>query len=277
VDPNNRIPNYSVMITDGLLTVTCAAITLSPSTLPGGAAGLSYTQNLSGVGGAAPYTFAITVGSLPAGLNLSSSGALSGTPGPVGTNSFTVTATDTNDCAGSQSYVLALPGTRPNITGQPQTRTNAAGTTATFTVSANGTAPLAYRWYKNATNALAGATNAVLSLTNVQSIDVAGYSVLVTNAYGSATSSVATLTVLFPPVIAQQPQNRAAVIGGTAQFSVSATSNTSRTYQWQLSETNLVGRANSTLLLTNIQLADFGGYRVIVSNSTARPPARSPT
>src|ERR1019366_7384463 len=83
VDPSSRIPNYSVMITYGLLTVTCAPITLSPPTLPGGSAGLTYTQNLSGAGGAAPYTFAITAGSLPAGLNLSSSGTLSGTPVPV--------------------------------------------------------------------------------------------------------------------------------------------------------------------------------------------------
>jgi hypothetical protein len=73
--------------------------------------------------------------------------------------------------------------------------------------------------------------------------------------------------VLFPPVIVQQPQNRAAVIGGTAQFSVSAASNTSRTYQWQLSETNLTGRISSSLVLTSIKLSDFGGYRVIVSNS----------
>src|ERR1035441_2585199 len=267
VDPSSRIPNYSVMITYGLLTVTCAPITLSPLTLPGGAAGLTYTQNLSGAGGAAPYTFAITAGSLPAGLNLSSSGTLSGTPVPVGTNTFSVTATDTNGCAGSQAYVLVLLGAHPNITGQPQDSTNNAGTTATFIVSADGTAPLGYRWFQTAKNDRAGATNATLSLTNVQSSDVAGYSVLVTNAYGSATSSVARLTVLFPPVIVQQPQNRAAGIGGTAQFSVSATSNTSRTYQWQLSETNLAGRVSSSLVLTSIKLSDFGGYRVIVSNS----------
>jgi hypothetical protein len=266
VDPNNRLGNYSVTISNGLLTVNCAAIILNPSTLPGGTEGSAYSQSLSGIGGAAPYIFAITAGSFPAGLNLSSSGNMTGTPSAAGTNTFAVSATDANGCADSQTYTLVVSGAYPIITGQPQSCTNIAGTTATFTVLAGGAAPLGYQWFKDQTNTLAGATNAVLSLTNVQSIDVASYSVLVTNAYGSATSSVATLTVLFPPVIAQQPQNRAAVVGGTAQFSVSVTGNTNRTYQWQLSETNLVGRTNNPLVLANIQLSDFGGYRVIVSN-----------
>jgi hypothetical protein len=266
VDPNNQLGNYSVTISNGLLTVNCAAIILNPSTLPGGIEGSAYSQSLSGLGGAAPYIFAITAGSLPAGLNLSSSGNMTGMPLAAGTNTFAVSATDANGCADSQTYTLVVSGAYPIITGQPQSCTNIAGTTATFTVLAGGAAPLAYQWFKDQTNTLAGATNAVLSLTNVQSIDVASYSVLVTNAYGSATSSVATLTVLFPPVIAQQPQNRAAVVGGTAQFSVSVTGNTNRTFQWQLSETDMPGRTNSTLVITNIQPSDFGGYRVIVSN-----------
>jgi hypothetical protein len=262
----NDTTDYNTTSNTVSLTVTCAAITLSPSTLPTGTAGSPYSQILSGAGGAAPYAFAITNGNLPAGLNLSSSGSLTGTLSAAGTNTFTVTATDANGCPGSQAYTIVVLGAYPNITGQPQSRTNTAGTTAAFTVSVDGAAPLGYQWFKDQTNTLAGATNAALSLTNVQSIDAAGYSVLVTNAYGSATSSVATLTVLFPPVIVQQPQSRAAVVGGTAQFNVSVTGNTNRTYQWQLSATDILGRTNTALVLTNIQLADFGDYRVIVSN-----------
>jgi hypothetical protein len=167
---------------------------------------------------------------------------------------------------GTQFADVAVAVQSPGISIQPQSQTNNAGATVTFLVNATGTGPIGYQWLKDQTNTIAGATNTVLSLSNVQSNDVAGYSVLVTNAYGSATSSVATLTVLFPPVIVQQPQDRAGAAGGTAQFSVSVTGNTNRTYQWQLSEADMLGRTNNALLLTNIQPSDFGGYRVIVRN-----------
>ena len=265
-DPDTRLPNYTVITNCGTLMVTCPAITLSSTTLPDGVAGSAYTQNLGGAGGAAPYTFDLTAGSLPPELKLSRGGTLTGIPAAAGTNTFSITATDANGCSGTQAYVLAVSGTYPTITGQPQNCTNVAGTTAAFTVSADGAMPLGYQWFKNETNTIAGATNLVLSLTNVQTTDIAGYSVLVTNAYGSATSSVVTLTVLFPPVIVQQPQNRAAVVGGTAQFSVAVTGNTNRAYQWRLGETEMLGRTNSLLVLTGIGLSDFAGYRVVVSN-----------
>jgi hypothetical protein len=54
--------------------------------------------------GASPYTFSVTSGSLPAGLTLSSSGVLSGTPSSPGTANFTVTATDSGGCTGSWAY-----------------------------------------------------------------------------------------------------------------------------------------------------------------------------
>src|SRR5205814_1237478 len=57
-----------------------AAITINPATLPGGNIGTSYSQTLTGSGGTSPYTFAITAGSLPNGLTLTTAGLLSGTP-----------------------------------------------------------------------------------------------------------------------------------------------------------------------------------------------------
>jgi hypothetical protein len=65
--------------------------------------------------------------------------------------------------------------------------------TVTFTAAASGTG-LSYQWSKNGV-AIAGATSATFSLTNVQGSDSGTYSVTVTNAGGSATSTAATLTV----------------------------------------------------------------------------------
>jgi uncharacterized delta-60 repeat protein len=65
-----------------------------------------------------------------------------------------------------------------------------------FNVTAIGTPPLSYQWRKGVTS-LPAATAASLTLTNVQVSDNGNYSVVVTNAYGSVTSSVATLTVYY--------------------------------------------------------------------------------
>ena len=54
---------------------------LTPTTLPGGILGQSYTETLSATGGTAPVTYAVSAGSLPTGLTLNTTtGVISGTP-----------------------------------------------------------------------------------------------------------------------------------------------------------------------------------------------------
>ena len=86
------------------------------------------------------------------------------------------------------------PPTPPAITTQPTDQTVAVGGTAMFNVTATGTTPLSFQWNFNGTN-IVGATNPLLTLTNVQLNQVGNYAVLVTNAYGSILSSNALLTV----------------------------------------------------------------------------------
>jgi uncharacterized protein (TIGR03437 family) len=111
----------------GAFEAQCS-ITLSPSpvapatvaVLPAGVAGSGYSQTITAAGGTAPYSFAVTAGTLPPGLALdSSTGVISGALGTVGTYNFTVTASDAT-CANSQAYSItaacpavvlsALPG-----------------------------------------------------------------------------------------------------------------------------------------------------------------------
>ncbi|PYK49186.1 MAG: hypothetical protein DME51_09045 [Verrucomicrobia bacterium] len=90
------------------LTVACATISLSPSTLPDGTVGRSYSKTISAGGGSSPYSFIVISGSLPPGLTLSSSGTLSGTPTSSGTSTFAIQATDRNGCTGTRSYSLLV-------------------------------------------------------------------------------------------------------------------------------------------------------------------------
>lgn len=100
------------------LTVNAAVkITLAPATLPAATAGAAYSQAVTATGGASPYKFAVTSGSLPGGLSLSTTGTISGTPTAAGTGSFTITATDSNGVTGSLAYTLAVNApSAPSVT-----------------------------------------------------------------------------------------------------------------------------------------------------------------
>src|SRR5262249_9479022 len=88
-------------------------------------------------------------------------------------------------------------GEPPTISPQPSDLGVDARETASFAVTAAGTPVLRYQWRKDGAD-LPGMINPTLSITNAQTSDTGGYSVVVTNAVGSVTSLVARLTVTPP-------------------------------------------------------------------------------
>ncbi|HNG34653.1 MAG TPA: putative Ig domain-containing protein, partial [Blastocatellia bacterium] len=113
------------------LGVGCPAITITPATLPAGTVGTTYNQTLTANGGTAPYSFSISVGALPTGLNLSAAGQLTGTPTASGTATFTVKATDANGCAGISEFTLTVNALCPTITVNPSNAALPAGQAGT--------------------------------------------------------------------------------------------------------------------------------------------------
>lgn len=93
----------------------------------------------------------------------------------------------------------------PVITAQPQSRTNGVGTVAAFSIAAWGTPPLVYQWWRGPAM-LSGQTNESYSIPAVSTNDSGGYFVVVTNAAGSLTSSVALLTVAVPADVITAPR-----------------------------------------------------------------------
>jgi hypothetical protein len=168
--------------------------------------------------------------------------------------------------AGSAGKCLACP---PVISAPPTNQIVVAGSNAVFSVLAGGTPALGYQWRFNGTNALS-ATTPTLTIANAQLNNVGGYQVVVTNAYGSATSAVATLTMGWPPQIILQPTNQAVFVSSNATFAATATGTAPLAYQWWFNGTNALTSTSATLTLTNVQLMNAGGYHVVVTNNYGR-------
>ena len=174
----------------------------------------------------------------------------------------------TNEGARVAFYALSRSHA-PAIVSQPTNQTVTVGENATFTVGANGNGTFRYQWRFNATNALARATNAFLSITNAQGTNAGDYSVVVTDSLGSLTSAVAILTVNVNvgPSITTPPTNRTVAAGQNAAFTVVAGGTAPLTYQWWFNATNILAWAtNASLTITNAQSTNAGSYAVVVTN-----------
>ena len=137
-------------------------------------------------------------------------------------HAFVVTATETSTMlqfgAEAAPYAFGLDDVSvvavfpPSLTSQPTNLTVLAGGTATFGATASGTAPLVYHWMDNGTNlvngpGISGAASTNLTLSSISTNSAGDYALLVANAYGSITSSVATLTVVLPPTFVSVAAN----------------------------------------------------------------------
>ncbi len=133
----------------GTVNVTSAVspVQVTSTLLPAGTTGTSYSQTLSATGGTGAYTWAVTQGALPPGLNVDPvTGALSGLPTTSGQTSFTVTATDSASHTASQALQLLIkPAGATLAVTSSSLQGGSVGTPYTANLSASGgTAP--YSW-----------------------------------------------------------------------------------------------------------------------------------
>jgi hypothetical protein len=100
----------SVTATQSLgITVAAAPLTVTTNSLPDGTQNAAYSATLVAAGGTVPYTWSISIGTLPNGLALDiNAGVISGTPTDTGTTTFTVQVTDANSLTASQMLSLTV-------------------------------------------------------------------------------------------------------------------------------------------------------------------------
>ncbi|MFA7335057.1 MAG: hypothetical protein WC130_12310, partial [Kiritimatiellia bacterium] len=165
----------------------------------------------------------------------------------------------------------------PIITAQPQSQTAAVGQAMTFGVTAIGEAPLSYQWRRNGAN-ISGATAASYT-TPATTVNDNGavYSVVVTNAGGSTTSTNAVLTEIIPPAITVQPADQTVPWRTTATFSVTANGTAPLSYQWRKNGTNIAG-ATAASYTTPLPVTISGEtYSVVVTNASGSATSDSAT
>lgn len=175
-------------------------------------------------------------------------------------------------------------GPPPTITSHPTNLTVVAGEMASFRVEASGE-PLSYQWRHNR-QPIFGMTGATLVIPNVKAAHAGSYDVVVMNPTGSQLSSSATLTVLLPATILEEPadvtlggKTNSANYGETGEnavFRVIATSHhPPLSYQWRFNGNPITGANSSVLTVQNADLDADGLYDVLLTDRATTVQSRA--
>ena len=167
-------------------------------------------------------------------------------------------------------------GAKPTITTQPKAKTVTAGAKATFKVVATDATSYKWQYQKPGsstwTDVSNNGTSATYSLTTAARHNGYKYRCKVTNAAGTVTSSVATLTIGAKPTITTQPKAKTVTAGAKATFKVVAEGATG--YKWQYQKpgsttwTDVSNNGTSaTYSLTTAARHNGYKYRCKVTNS----------
>ena len=148
----------------------------------------------------------------------------------------------------------------------PATLAVQGGEVATFTVANTLPPPIFFQW-KLGGVALAGETNATLTIANVQTRHAGMYSVEVDAPAMGVHFETRSASLTGPVNITQQPTNVNVRLGSNTVLVVNAAGISPIHCQWQFNGVSISGATNTTLTLTNVQLVHEGDYVAFVSNS----------
>ncbi len=176
----------------------------------------------------------------------------------------------------------------PTVTSSPTSQTVNAGVTTSFTATANdgNPTPTTVQWqvntgsgFTNLSNSgvYGGITTDTLTITGVTpGLNGAQYQAVFSNAAGlSATTTPATLTVDYAPVVTSNPSSVTVNAGQSTTFTAAASGNpTPTTVQWEVSTDGgitfnpIAGATSTTLSITNATAAQNGTeYEAVFTNS----------
>ncbi len=162
-------PQGAVVVTGNSVSFTVAASGTTPLTY-------QWRKNGTAIGGATSATYTIA----------------SAQTGDAGSYSCVITNSAGTATSSNASLTVNLPV--PVVTTPPVSAATTSGGNATFSVVASGAGPFTYQWTRNG-NAITGATNASLTVTNVQPLNAGLYRAAITNNVGTTNTDAAILGV----------------------------------------------------------------------------------
>ena len=284
---------YRAIFTNSVGSATTSAATLTVQYAP--AVTTNPSNTTVNAGQTATFTAAATGNPTPSvQWQVSSNGGSTFTNIP-GSNTLTLTLSGTTASQNGTIYRAVFTNTlgsattstatltvkfAPVVSSNPTSQTVKAGQNVTFTVAATGNPAPTVRWQVSTNGGssytyISGATTTTLTLTSVKaSQNGYKYRAVFTNSLGSATTTAATLTVHFAPIVLTNPTNQTVTAGQNATFTAAAIGNPTPTVQWQVSTnggssyTNIAGATSATLTLTNVTASQNGyKYRAVFTNS----------
>jgi hypothetical protein len=168
----------------------------------------------------------------------------------------------------------------PRILIDPQSQSVLVGQSLSLWSSASGASPLTYKWFGPAGilsdgGRVNGSVTTNLGITNLQLMDDGGYYMVVSNSFGSATSSIASVHVQpgIAPRITSDPLSQTVLAGETVNLHVVANGTATLVYRWRgpsgtLSNGGRIsGATTPDLSISNFQTGDNGDYFVVVTNA----------
>jgi sugar lactone lactonase YvrE len=240
-------------------------------------AGNVYVTDGNTIGKITPAGTMTTLAGTPSlyGGNVDGTGPVAQFNYPVGVavdSAGNVYVADTNN----STIRKGSPALGPLIATQPQSQFVNVGSDAVLAVAALGNSALSYQWYLYG-SPIAGATEATLTIDNVQAASVGAYQVEVTDASGDETTSgnaILTINPALSSVIAGQPISQTITTGGTVTFTIAANvpgpALALTSYQWQFNGVDLTdgagisGSGTAQLVIQGAGTADDGDYSCLV-------------
>jgi alpha-tubulin suppressor-like RCC1 family protein len=178
--------------------------------------------------------------------------------------------------AGYSHNLLIASGLAPIIVAEPTNQYAVAGGSVTFSAQEEALAGMQYQWQFDGVN-IAGATNATLTLGNVNAADAGSYQVIVSNQDGVVTSSAATFTLVLPPQI-DYPDTWPPTSGlywfqpGDWRLYTEVANDYFESqylfgYQWHFNGTNIPGASGIEAPISYEYPAADGVYTVVITNA----------
>jgi hypothetical protein len=253
---DSQTPTAAVDIVTETITVNPPLSITTTSPLTAGAIGVPYTASLAAAGGVSPYTWSITSGTLPAGLTLSSTGLISGTPTNQETQSFTVQVSDSQTPPANATANLSLTINGP--TGR-----------------LNGNYVFSFSGYQNGNQVLQagsftadGAGNITNGLMDSNSAAGVHTSLTFTGTYSLDSTNTGPMTLIIPP-LGTFTYQVAAPATGTIRFIQNGTAGNQGS--------GVIRKNSSTTAITISQLAGFWSFGAAGTDAAANRYASAGT